>query len=76
MPRNVYSEINLHLTWHTKHNAPVLVDTVESRAHHYLRHRALETPGVLVHKLVGPRTTFISPLAFRRPLPLPTGSVS
>jgi putative transposase len=53
MPRNVYSEINLHLTWHTKHNAPVLVDTVESRTHHYLRHRALQTPGVIVHEVGG-----------------------
>jgi putative transposase len=53
MPRNVYAEINLHLTWHTKHNAPVLVDTVESRAHHYLRHRALQTPGVIVHEVGG-----------------------
>jgi len=34
MPRNVYSEINLHLTWHTKHDAPVLVDRVENRTHH------------------------------------------
>jgi len=53
MPRNVYSEINLHLTWHTKHDAPVLVDTVENRAHRYLRHRALQTPGVIVHEVGG-----------------------
>jgi len=43
VPRNVYSEINLHLTWHTKHDVPVLVDVVENRTHHYLRHRALQT---------------------------------
>ncbi len=49
MPRNVYSEVNLHLTWHTKRNEPVLVDTVENRTHSYLRHRALQTPGVIVH---------------------------
>ena len=53
MPRNVYSEINLHLTWHTKHDAPVLVDTLENRAHHYLRHRALQKPGVIVHEVGG-----------------------
>ncbi len=53
MPRNVYSEINLHLTWHTKHDAPVLVDAVEDRTHHYLRHRALQTPGVIVHEVGG-----------------------
>ncbi|MGQ9651770.1 MAG: IS200/IS605 family transposase [Phycisphaerae bacterium] len=53
MPRNVYSEINLHLTWHTKQDAPVLVDTVENRTHRYLRHRALQTPGVIVHEVGG-----------------------
>ncbi|MBN1341819.1 MAG: IS200/IS605 family transposase [Phycisphaerae bacterium] len=53
MPRNVYSDINLHLTWHTKHDAPVLVDTVENRTHHYLRHRALQTPDVIVHEVGG-----------------------
>ena len=26
MPRNVYSEINLHMTWHTKQRAAVIVD--------------------------------------------------
>ncbi len=52
-PRNVYSEIHLHLTWHTKHDAPVLVDIVENRTHHYLRHRALQTPGVIVHEVGG-----------------------
>lgn len=56
MPRNVYSEINLHLTWHTKEDAPVLVDTVENRTHHYLKHRALETPGVVVHEINGTET--------------------
>ncbi|HEY3245389.1 MAG TPA: IS200/IS605 family transposase [Phycisphaerae bacterium] len=53
MPRNVYSEINLHMTWHTKNNAPVLVDHVENRVDHYLEHRALQTPGVFVHAVDG-----------------------
>ncbi len=53
MPRNVYSEINLHLTWHTKSNAAVLTDVVENRTHHYLKHRALQTPGVIVHEING-----------------------
>ncbi|MBN1490999.1 MAG: IS200/IS605 family transposase, partial [Phycisphaerae bacterium] len=51
--RNVYSEINLHMTWHTKENAAVLIDRVENRTHHYLRHRAIETPGVIVHAIGG-----------------------
>ncbi len=53
MPRNVYAEINLHITWHTKHNAPVLVDVVEDRVHRYLKHRALQTTGVIVHGING-----------------------
>ncbi len=40
MPRNVYSEINLHLTWHTKQNARVLTAEIEGRLDHYLQHRA------------------------------------
>lgn len=53
MPRNVYHEINLHVVWRTKENAPVLVDTVENRCHHYIRHRAVQSPGVRVHAVGG-----------------------
>ncbi len=53
MPRNVYSEIHLHITWHTKDSAAVLTDRIEDRTHHYLRHRASETAGVLVHEING-----------------------
>ncbi len=53
MPRNVYSEINLHLTWHTKNNDPVLLDVVENRTHQFLRHRAITTAGVVVHAIDG-----------------------
>ncbi len=53
MPRNVYSEINLHLTWHTKNNEPILTEIVEARTHRYLQHRAAETPGVVVHEING-----------------------
>ncbi len=53
MPRNVYSEINLHLTWHTKNNDPVLLDVVENRTHQFLTHRALTTAGVVVHAIEG-----------------------
>lgn len=53
MPRSVYSEINLHFTWHTKENAAVLVDQIENRVHHYLRHRALAEAEVIVHEVGG-----------------------
>ena len=49
MPRNVYHEIDLHVVWRTKNNAPVLVDAVEKRCQDYLMHRAIEPPGVRVH---------------------------
>ncbi len=53
MPRNVYAEINLHITWHTKDNAPVLVDNVEDRVHRYIMRRAIQTEGVVVHEING-----------------------
>jgi putative transposase len=53
VPRNVYSEIHLHLTWHTLNNAPVLVDIVESQTHRHLRRRAIQSEGVIVHEING-----------------------
>ena len=53
MSRNVYSEINLHITWHTKESYPSLIEQVEDRVHHYLKHRVLETAGVLFHEIGG-----------------------
>ncbi|MFH1110651.1 MAG: IS200/IS605 family transposase [Planctomycetota bacterium] len=53
MPRNVYSEIHLHVTWHTKGNVPVLVDTVEVQLHRYLHRRTAQTEGVVVHAIGG-----------------------
>ncbi len=41
MSRNFYSEINLHLTWHTKESSPLLVPEVEAEVHHYLRGRCI-----------------------------------
>jgi len=53
MARNYYSEINLHLTWHTKESAPLLVSKVETIAHQYLRGRCINTPGVFIHEIGG-----------------------
>lgn len=53
MPRNVYSEINLHITWHTKDNSLTLVEQIEHHTHKFLKHRALQTPGVIVHAING-----------------------
>jgi len=46
MPRNVYSEINLHFVWRTKGNAPVLGSSIEKHLYDFLKDRALQTPGL------------------------------
>lgn len=56
MSRNHYSEINLHIVWHTKTSSPLLTPAVESLAHHYLKQRIIETPGAFVHQIGGTET--------------------
>ncbi len=56
MSRNYYSEINLHIVWHTKGSLPLLTPTVEPAAHRLLRKRIVETPGVFVHEIGGTET--------------------
>jgi REP element-mobilizing transposase RayT len=56
MPRNVYSEINLHLTWHTKSSIAVLDPVLEDRVHRYIQHRILKTQGVRFHAIGGTET--------------------
>ena len=53
MSRNYYSEIHLHFTWHTKNNAPLLVGTIETEVHHYLKGRCINTPGIFIHEIGG-----------------------
>ena len=53
MSTAAYSEINLHITWHTKQSDPVITEAIESRLHHFLEHKILETKGVLLHALDG-----------------------
>ena len=56
MSRNFYSEINLHITWHTKESSPLLVPNLEAVVHHYLRGRCINTPGVYIHEIGGTET--------------------
>jgi REP element-mobilizing transposase RayT len=56
MSRNFYSEINLHITWHTKQSSPLLTPPVEAVVHHYLRGRCINTPGVYIHEIGGTET--------------------
>ena len=53
MPNNVYSEINLHLAWHTKGSAPLIHDAVEHHRYQFLAQRVKQTPGALCHAVGG-----------------------
>jgi putative transposase len=56
MSRNYYSEINLHIVWHTKNSSPILTPTLEPVAHRVLRQRIVATPGAFVHEIGGTET--------------------
>lgn len=56
MSRNYYSEINLHLVWHTKNSLPLLTPEVEPLAHRFLKKRIVDTPGAFVHEIGGIET--------------------
>ena len=56
MSRNYYSEINLHLVWHTKDSLPLLTPTVEPFAHRYVRQRLINAEGAFVHEIGGTET--------------------
>ena len=53
MARQVYSEIYLHVVWHTKEDEPVLRDLIESRTHAFIKHKGCKTPGVFIHEVGG-----------------------
>jgi putative transposase len=52
----VYSEINFHITWHTKNSLPMITPHTEDRLYHYLTHRILETRDVRLHAIGGIET--------------------
>ncbi len=56
MSHNHYSEINLHIVWHTKDSLPLLTPSVEPLAHRYIRQRLINTDGVFVHEIGGTET--------------------
>jgi hypothetical protein len=57
MPRNVYSEINLHFAWHTKDSTPVLGSSIEKHLHGFLRERSRH-PGYTSTQLEALRITY------------------
>ena len=56
MSRNYYSEINLHIVWHTKNSLPLLTPDVADATHHCLKKRIVKTPQVFVHEIGGTET--------------------
>jgi putative transposase len=56
MSGNFYSEINLHLVWHTKESLPLITNRVELILYRYLRQRIINKPGVFVHEIGGIET--------------------
>ncbi|HEX4590286.1 MAG TPA: IS200/IS605 family transposase, partial [Gemmataceae bacterium] len=56
MSRNYYSEIHLHVIWHTKESSPLLTLEIEPSVHRYLKQRLINTPGVFVHEIGGTET--------------------
>jgi putative transposase len=56
MSHNYYSEINLHLTWHTKDSLPLLTPQVREIVYRYVRQKIINTPGAYVHGVGGIET--------------------
>jgi putative transposase len=56
MSRHIYSEINLHITWHVKSSLPIISAEIEPRLHRYIRSYALQAKAVVFHEIGGPET--------------------
>ncbi len=51
-----YSEINLHIVWHTKNSLPLLTPEVEPLAYRFLKKRIMDSLGAFVHQIGGTET--------------------
>jgi putative transposase len=56
MADNYYSEINLHLVWHTKLSRPLLTRDVEPMAWAALREKILTHGDIFIHEIGGTET--------------------
>jgi REP element-mobilizing transposase RayT len=56
MSHNYYSEINLHIVWHTKESAALLTPEIEPAAWRFLRKRIVDHRDVFVHEIGGTAT--------------------
>lgn len=53
MSRNYYSEIDLHIVWHTKNSWRLLTPEVESLAHQFVKKRIADAPGAFYYEIGG-----------------------
>jgi REP element-mobilizing transposase RayT len=53
MPRNVFSDIKLHVVWHVKNSERVIRPDLEVTVHDVIRRRAIEAENVFVHEIGG-----------------------
>ena len=53
MASHAYSEIYLHITWHTQDNARVITDLIREPLYQYIHSRATETTAVEIHSIGG-----------------------
>lgn len=56
MSIRVYSEINLHITWHTKDNLPLITADMRLDLYAYLKNKIVETRGAYFHGIGGIET--------------------
>jgi len=56
MSKNYYSEVNLHLTWHTKDSQPLITSAIEPLVQRLLRQKANELGGIYIHEIGGIET--------------------
>ncbi len=56
MSHNYYSEINLHITWHTKESHPLITPRVEEILYPYLQQRLKGMEDVFTHIIGGIET--------------------
>lgn len=53
MAKRSYSEINLHITWHTKDNVPLITIEIEAALYKFLRNKVIKTDGAYFHAIGG-----------------------
>jgi putative transposase len=56
MSHNYYSEINLHIAWHTKESLPLLTPQVQQVAYRCVRQKIVNLPGAFVYEIGGTET--------------------